>query len=56
MDADDLDYRIGEDQSIPEKPETFDLILSTRCSSTCPEPQLYLAECIACCAAVDASS
>jgi len=45
MDADDLDYRIGEDQSIPEKPETFDLILSTQVLEHVPEPQLYLAEC-----------
>jgi hypothetical protein len=29
-DAADLDYRVGDDQSIPERSEYFDLVLSTQ--------------------------
>jgi len=45
IDAEDLDYRIGQDQSIPEKSESFDLVLSTQALEHVREPRLYLAEC-----------
>ena len=45
IDADGLDYRIGQDQSIPEKSESFDLVLSTQVLEHIREPRLYLAEC-----------
>lgn len=44
-DADDLDYRVGDDQSISERSEFFDVILSTQVLEHVCEPSLYLAEC-----------
>jgi SAM-dependent methyltransferase len=43
--AEGLDYRIAEDQSIPEASGIFDLVLSTQVLEHVPAPRLYLAEC-----------
>jgi SAM-dependent methyltransferase len=45
LDADDLDYRIGEDQLIAERPGYFDLVLSTQVLEHVSQPERYLAEC-----------
>jgi SAM-dependent methyltransferase len=45
IDAEDLDYRIGDDQSIPERSASFDVVLSTQVLEHVREPDLYLAEC-----------
>jgi len=44
-DADQLDYILGEDGRVDEKPEVFDMILSTQVIEHVIDPQFYLAEC-----------
>jgi SAM-dependent methyltransferase len=43
--AEGMNYRIAEDQTIPEASGTFDLVLSTQVLEHVPVPSLYLAEC-----------
>jgi SAM-dependent methyltransferase len=45
IDAPDLDYRVGENQTIAERAGYFDLVLSTQVLEHVPEPSRYLVEC-----------
>lgn len=45
LDTGDLDFRIEPGKPLPEKDETYDLILSTQVLEHVNEPDLYLAEC-----------
>lgn len=41
-----MHYRIGADGAVPERDETFDLVLSTQVAEHVEDPRLYLAECL----------
>lgn len=44
INIDKLDYRIGEDERIPEEDNSFDIVLSTQVLEHIAKPKLYLKE------------